>query len=182
MFEPSTPMKEERLSTSGSARIALASACWWAAIWSKEISSRRLRHALDEAGVLNGKEALRDRRIEIAGQQERAERHEKGDPLMIEHDPQRRGIKARKGLEESAAARFAPPPLGRRSLAQSIGTSVSETKAEITMVAASVIANSWNSRPTTSPMKRSGISTARSETVSEMMVKPICADPLTAAS
>ena len=52
----------------------------------------------------------------------------------------------------------------------------------MTMVAASVIANSWKSRPTTSPMKRSGISTAMSETVSEMMVKPICAEPLTAAS
>ena len=50
------------------------------------------------------------------------------------------------------------------------------------MVAASVIANSWNSRPTTSPMNRSGISTAISDTVSEMMVKPICADPFTAAS
>ena len=50
------------------------------------------------------------------------------------------------------------------------------------MVAASVIANSWNRRPTTSPMNSSGISTAISETVSEMMVKPICSEPLSAAS
>ncbi len=59
---------------------------------------------------------------------------------------------------------------------------MSETTAEITMVAASVIANSWNRRPTTSPMKSSGISTAMSETVSEMMVKPISREPFRAAS
>ena len=67
-------------------------------------------------------------------------------------------------------------------MAHSIGTRVSDTMAEMMMVAASVIANSWNSRPTTSPMKRSGIRTAISDTVSEMMVKPICADPFIAAS
>ena len=52
----------------------------------------------------------------------------------------------------------------------------------MTIVAASVIANSWNSRPTTSPMNSSGISTAISDTVSEMMVKPICSEPFSAAS
>ena len=50
------------------------------------------------------------------------------------------------------------------------------------MVTASVMANSRNSRPTTSPMNSSGISTAISETVSEMMVKPICSEPFSAAS
>ncbi len=50
------------------------------------------------------------------------------------------------------------------------------------MVAANVIANSWKSLPTTSPMNKSGIRTASSDTVSEMMVKPICAEPFTAAS
>ena len=66
------------------------------------------------------------------------------------------------------------------SLAHIIGTSVSDTTAEITIVTASVMANSWNSRPTTSPMNSSGIRTAISETVSEMMVKPICCAPLAA--
>ena len=42
------------------------------------------------------------------------------------------------------------------------------------MVTPRVMANSRNSRPTTSPMKRSGISTAMSETVRDRMVKPIC--------
>ncbi len=63
-----------------------------------------------------------------------------------------------------------------------MGTRVSETTAEMRIVTASVIANSRKSRPTTSPMKRSGISTAISEIVSEMIVKPICSEPLSAAS
>nr|WP_256729851.1 hypothetical protein [Burkholderia pseudomallei] len=70
----------------------------------------------------------------------------------------------------------------RSSFAHIIGTSVSDTTAEITIVTASVIANSWNSRPTTSPMNSSGISTAISDTVSEMIVKPICLEPFNAAS
>ena len=49
------------------------------------------------------------------------------------------------------------------------------------MATASVTANSRNRRPTTSPMKSSGISTATSEKVSEMMVKAICSEPLSAA-
>ena len=68
------------------------------------------------------------------------------------------------------------------SLAHIIGTSVSDTTADMTIVTASVMANSWNSRPTTSPMNKSGISTAISEIVSEMMVNPICREPCSAAS
>ena len=75
-----------------------------------------------------------------------------------------------------------PPLSARSSLAHIIGTSVSDTTAEMTMVTARVMANSWNSRPTTSPMNSSGISTASSDTVSEMIVKPICCEPLSAAS
>ena len=66
--------------------------------------------------------------------------------------------------------------------AHNIGVSVSETSAEIRIATASVMANSRNSRPTTSPMNNSGISTAINDTVSEMMVKPISSDPLSAAS
>ncbi len=67
-------------------------------------------------------------------------------------------------------------------IAHRLGTMVSEITAEITMVTASVTANSRNSRPTTSPMNSSGISTASSDTVSEMMVKPISPEPFSAAS
>jgi hypothetical protein len=63
-----------------------------------------------------------------------------------------------------------------------MGTKVNETTAEIRIVTASVIANSRNSLPTTSCMKSNGISTAISETVSEMIVNPICPAPLSAAS
>ena len=63
-----------------------------------------------------------------------------------------------------------------------IGVRVSDTTAEIRIATASVIANSRKSLPTTSPMKSSGMSTAMSETVSETMVKPICPEPLMAAS
>ena len=76
----------------------------------------------------------------------------------------------------------APWATGFKSRAHSIGTRVNETTAEMTMVAASVIANSRNRRPTTSAMNSSGISTAISETVSEMMVKPISRLPFSAAS
>ncbi|MNL27817.1 hypothetical protein D3C87_1494340 [compost metagenome] len=70
----------------------------------------------------------------------------------------------------------------RSRRAHIIGVSVSDTTAEIRIDTASVMANSRNSRPTTSPMNSSGISTATSEKVSEMMVKPICFDPLRAAA
>ena len=68
------------------------------------------------------------------------------------------------------------------SSAHSIGTRVSDTTAEIMMDTASVTANSRNRRPTTSCMNSSGISTASSEMVSEMIVKPICPAPFKAAS
>ncbi len=59
-----------------------------------------------------------------------------------------------------------------------MGVSVRETKAEITIVTASVTANCRNRRPATSPMKSKGMSTAMSETVSERIVKPICSAAL----
>ena len=62
-----------------------------------------------------------------------------------------------------------------------MGVNVSDTTAEMRIATASVMANSRNSRPITSPMNSSGISTAISDTVSEMMVKPICREPLSAA-
>jgi len=63
-----------------------------------------------------------------------------------------------------------------------MGVKVSDTTAEIRIDTASVIANSRKSRPTTSPMKSSGISTAISENVSDMIVNAICCVPLSAAS
>ena len=71
-------------------------------------------------------------------------------------------------------ALLARPAASRSRRAHIIGVSVSDTTSEIRIDTASVIANSRNSRPTTSAMKSSGISTAISEIVSEIRVKPIC--------
>ena len=77
---------------------------------------RRLGHALDDAGVLNGKEPLRDRHVEVAGEQERAERDQKHDALMIEHDAERRGVEPGQRLEEPPAARFAAAAMRTQEL------------------------------------------------------------------
>ena len=69
----------------------------------------------------------------------------------------------------------------RSNLAHIIGVRVSETTAEIRIATASVIANSRNNLPTTSPINNNGISTAISEKVSDMMVKLICSAPFNAA-
>ncbi len=45
-----------------------------------------------------------------------------------------------------------------------------------------VTANSWKSRPTTPPMKKTGRNTAASDMVMETMVKPISRDPSRAAA
>ena len=57
---PSMPMNEDRLSTAGSFRIILASACCCRAISPKRNRLRGFRNALDHARVLNGEEALGD--------------------------------------------------------------------------------------------------------------------------
>ena len=51
-----------------------------------------------------------------------------------------------------------------------------------TMARMIVTANSCSSRPTMPPMKTMGMKTAASDTVIERMVKPISAEPFTAAS
>ena len=80
------------------------------------------------------------------------------------------------------AALLATLCLWRKSFAHITGVSVKDTTAETRIVTLNVTANSRNSRPTISPMNKSGMSTAISETVSDKIVKPICAEPLSAAS
>ena len=141
--------------------------------------------ALDRARVLQREKALRDLDILQAGRRQRQKRDDQGQSLVIEHPPEPAvvfvddGLKAALGGPPDPACGFVR--IGRMISAHIIGTSVSETTAESTIVIASVIANSWNSRPTTSCMNRSGIRTAISETVSEMMVKPISPAPCSAA-
>ncbi len=63
-----------------------------------------------------------------------------------------------------------------------MGVRVSDTKADIRIVMASVIENSRNRRPTMPLISSSGISTAISEIEIDRMVKPISPAPFMAAS
>ena len=63
-----------------------------------------------------------------------------------------------------------------------VGESVSDTKAEMTMVSVMVIANSRNRRPMMPPIRSRGMNTAISDTLMDMMVKPISPAPLSVAS
>ena len=69
----------------------------------------------------------------------------------------------------------------RKRLA-SMGTSVSDTKAEATMASETITANSWNSRPITPGMKKIGMNTATSDTLIASTVKPTSRAPRSAAA
>jgi hypothetical protein len=73
-------------------------------------------------------------------------------------------------------------PGGFRNRLQSIGVRESETNPDTRIATPIVTANSWKSRPTIPPMKRTGMKTAASEIVIERIVKPISLEPLSAAS
>ena len=63
-----------------------------------------------------------------------------------------------------------------------IGARVRDTKAETTIEAVTVSANSRNRRPMIPLISRSGMNTAISETLIESTVKRISPDPTSAAS
>ena len=73
-----------------------------------------------------------------------------------------------------------PPSLSRRE--HSIGTRVSEIRAETSTARPTITANSRNSRPITPGMKKIGMNTATSEIEIEMMVKPTSRAPMRAAA
>ena len=63
-----------------------------------------------------------------------------------------------------------------------MGVSVRETTPDTTTAMLTVIANSRNRRPTMPPISSSGMNTAMSEMLMEMMVNPISPAPRRAAS
>ena len=71
---------------------------------------------------------------------------------------------------------------GLRKRLQSIGVRVRETAPEISIETVIVTANSCNILPSIPAIKRTGMKTATSESVMEMIVKPISFEPLNAAS
>ena len=187
---PSTPMNEDRLATAGILEHRrCASACWRSAIAANEIDCGASGDALDHARVLHREEALGDEDVQQHGERERARRATHSVARLAGRAPSRasrRSARSRASKQRAARAVERSPArsggVWRRSFAHIIGVSVSDTTAEIRIATASVIANSRNSRPTTSPMNSSGISTAISENVSEMIVKPICSRPSARAS
>ena len=62
-----------------------------------------------------------------------------------------------------------------------MGVSVTETNPEIRIAAQMLTANSLNSRPRMPPINSTGMKTAASDRVMEMMVKPISLEPSNAA-
>ena len=65
--------------------------------------------------------------------------------------------------------------------AHSIGVSVSDTKPETRIATEITAANSRNTRPTTPPMKNTGMNTATSDSVIDTIVKAISREPISAA-
>ena len=63
-----------------------------------------------------------------------------------------------------------------------MGERVSATKADTAMVMVMVTANSRNRRPMMPPISSKGMNTATSDTLMDMMVKPISPAPLSVAS
>ena len=184
---PSTPMKEERLSTAGSCRITLASSCWRSAIAGNEIVCGASEMPCTTPVSCVGKKPLEMTIYNQHRERKSAGRHEKRRFLMVQHPAKGPPILRYYPVELLLGPAVEPSPASPsgvclRSLAHIIGVSVSETNAEMRMVTPRVKANSLNSRPTTSPMKSSGIRTAMSDIVRERMVNPICFEPLRAAS
>ena len=75
-----------------------------------------------------------------------------------------------------------PVWLYRRKRLPSIGVRLRETKPEIRIAMVMVTENSCSSRPTMPPMNSTGMNTATSEMVMEIIVKPISLDASSAAS
>ncbi|MNV22477.1 hypothetical protein D3C71_1134520 [compost metagenome] len=185
---PSTPMNEDRLATSSSSSSAVASACWRCAMAWNEIDCGASLMPWIRPASCTGKKPLGTHTYSAAVSSRvatvapsisgwrcstqcswrsyRATTRSNGSPCCADSWP-------------SASRRVACPALSRR--AHIIGVSVSDTSREIPIATARVIANSWNSLPTTSAMNSSGISTAISDRVSEIRVKPICRAPFSAA-
>ena len=63
-----------------------------------------------------------------------------------------------------------------------MGVRVSEIRSDSTSATLTVTANSRNSSPTYPPIRNSGMNTAISDSVIDMMVKPISPAPFSAAS
>ena len=144
MLVPSTPMKEDRLTTSGSFRIASASACWRSRHGGEGDRLRASVIPWISAGVLHREEALGDRRRR-ARRSAPACRPRPAASAAGGRAPSR--ARGRSGRSAASNQRSRAPverrsrlrPVAAAARAHSIGTRVSDTTAEIRMVTARVI-------------------------------------------
>ncbi len=187
---PSTPMKDDSEATSSSSRIAVASACWRSAMaWNDTCAGASLMPWISPASCEGKKPLGTITYISAVSARVATTRPSiSGCRARVQSSARSYSATTRSNMSPSAPLAWASASVampwsrpGLRKRAHSIGVSVSETTSEIAIATASVIANSWNRRPTTSPMNSSGISTAISDTVSEIRVKPICLAPSSAA-
>ncbi len=183
---PSTPMKEDRLSTAGSCSTASASTCWRAAMAEKDVSCAASEIPWMTPVSCTGKKPLGIATYIATVAAKVSSAASNASSCRSSTQPSQRPYPSMTRLNPRSAARSSrlrwSAGRWRTSSAHIMGTSVSDTTADSTMVTDSVTANSLNSRPTTSPMNSSGISTAIKDTVSETMVKPISSAPRSAAS
>ena len=89
MFVPSTPMNDDRLTTSGSFRITAASACCRCAIAVNEMVCGGVRNAENHAGILHREKTLGHVIEKHDRQHQRAHGHEQRGRLMPQHQLQR---------------------------------------------------------------------------------------------
>ena len=86
---PSTPMKEERLSTAGSLRITSRQFLLALGHGGKGDRLGRLGDPLDHAGVLDREEPFGHDDVEQHRQDQGADRHQQGGGLVAQHPLQR---------------------------------------------------------------------------------------------
>ena len=181
------PTIEATLATCGERRMTVSATCCCSATMAgNEMSCRASVETESWPMSSCGKKPLGMSRNSQTVQADGGEEQHQHQRLCAQAEVQRPGrsragrgrSRARTGCAAAAAASCS----AGRIWAQSIGVSVSETKAEATIAIVTTIANSLKMRPTTPPISRTGMNTATSETVIEMMVKPISRLPLSAAS
>ena len=159
-----------------------ASACWRSAIAANEIVCGASEMPWITPVSCTGKNPFGIDDVEHDREHQRGERDDQRRGLAVEHPRQhaRRSRRSRGRTTRRSCGRSGParaPARGAGAARTSSASASARPRPRCRMATASVIANSRNSRPTTSPMNSSGISTAISENVSEMMVKPICSEP-----
>ena len=151
-LQPLEPTKPTTPLTAGSCVTMAASSFCRSAMAAKEMSCARLGLAEDEAGVLLGKQALGNRHVKPAGQDDQRDGRQQGERLVAQHPAQAAVVDAQLRVEGILAhlvqpAAFRASRRRCRKRAHITGVRVSETKADMTTATVTVTANSRNSTP-----------------------------------